>query len=138
MALIKAKVIAKKVWLWAKKFWWAIVLGLSVLIAMLLYLLTRNGAYVATLLDVLESKKAAHDAEMETLNRIHDTEVAERNKRLKEHEKRMREVEEEFAKRGDILSKEKEAELKRLVDEGYNDPEKLSREIAKIFGLEHG
>jgi len=138
VALIKAKVIAKKVWLWAKKFWWAIVLGLSVLIAMLLYLLTRNGAYVATLLDVLESKKAAHDAEMETLNRIHDTEVAERNKRLKEHEKRMREVEEEFAKRGDILSKEKEAELKRLVDEGYNDPEKLSREIAKIFGLEHG
>ena len=138
MALIKAKVIAKKVWLWAKKFWWAIVLGLSVLIAMLLYLLTRNGAYVATLLDVLESKKVAHDAEMETLNRIHDTEVAERNKRLKEHEKRMREVEEEFAKRGDILSKEKEAELKRLVDEGYNDPEKLSREIAKIFGLEHG
>ena len=138
MALIKAKVIAKKVWLWAKKFWWAIVLGLSVLIAMLLYLLTRNGAYVATLLDVLESKKAAHDAEMETLNRIHDTEVAERNKRLKEHEKRMREVEEEFAKRGDILSKEKEAELKRLVDEGYNDPEKLSIELAKIFGLEHG
>jgi len=138
VALIKAKVIAKKVWLWAKKFWWAIVLGLSVLIAMLLYLLTRNGAYVATLLDVLESKKVAHDAEMETLNRIHDTEVAERNKRLKEHEKRMREVEEEFAKRGDILSKEKEAELKRLVDEGYNDPEKLSREIAKIFGLEHG
>ena len=135
MALIKAKVIAKKVWLWAKKFWWAIVLGLSVLIAMLLYLLTRNGAYVATLLDVLESKKAAHDAEMETLNRIHDTEVAERNKRLKEHEKRMREVEEEFAKRGDILSKEKEAELKRLVDESYNDPEKLAKELAEAFGL---
>jgi len=25
-----------------------------------------------------------------------------------------------------------------MVDEGYNDPEKLAREIAAAFGLEHG
>ena len=34
------------------------------------------------------------------------------------------------------LDKEKEAELKRLVDEGYNDPEKLAKELAKAFGME--
>ena len=111
---------------------------LSLAIALLLYLLTRNGAYIASLLDLLEIKRDAHDAEMETLGHIHNTEISEKNERLKEHLKRMGELEEEFAKRGETLDKEKEAELKKLVEEGYNNPEKLSEEIAKAFGLEHG
>ena len=49
---------------------------------------------------------------------------------------RRKEIEDEFKKRGETLDKEKEAELKRIVDEGYNDPEKLARELAKAFGLE--
>ena len=28
-----------------------------------------------------------------------------------------------------------EAELKKMVDEGYNDPEKLAKQIADAFGL---
>jgi flagellar motility protein MotE (MotC chaperone) len=72
---------------------------------------------------------------METLGNIHDAEIAAKNARLKEHEKRRAELEEEFAKRGETLDKRKEAELKRLVDESYNDPEKLARELAEAFGL---
>ena len=44
-------------------------------------------------------------------------------------------LEEEFNKRGETLDKQKEAELKRIVDEGYNDPEKLAKELAKAFGI---
>jgi len=135
MKLAKAKLIAKKVWLWSKKFWWAIVLGLTFVIVVLVGALTRNGAFLATLLDVMESKRAAHDAEMETLDRVHSTEVEEKNKRLKEHQKRMVELEEEFSKRGESLDREKEAELKRIVDEGYNDPEKLAKDLADAFGI---
>ena len=43
--------------------------------------------------------------------------------------------EEEFKKRGEKLDKEKEAELKRLVDEGYNNPEKLAKDLADAFGI---
>ena len=50
----------------------------------------------------------------------------------------MASIQEEFKKRGETLDKQKETELKRLVDESYNNPEKLSREIARLFGLEHG
>ena len=46
--------------------------------------------------------------------------------------------EEEFIKRGETLDAEKEAELKRMVDKGYNDPEKLARDIAEAFGLKNG
>jgi len=136
MTLLKLKTISKKLWLWAKKFWWVIVIGLLFLLAALIGALTRNGALLTGVIDLLEAKRDQHDQEMETLSHIHNTEIAEKNLRLEEHLKRRSELEEEFKKRGETLDKEKEAELKRLVDEGYNDPEKLAKELAKAFGLE--
>jgi len=138
MTLLKAKLILKKSLLWAKKFWWAIIIFLLFLLAAVVGILTRNGAYIAGLLDLMESKSNAHDQEMETLSHIHNTEVAEKNLRLREHFKRRSELEEEFKSRGESLDKEKKAELKRLVDEGYNDPEKLANDIREAFGLKNG
>ena len=137
MGWLRAKLIVKKVWLWAKKFWWAIILGLAFIIALLVWALTRNGAYIAGLLDLIESKRNAHDQEMETLSHIHNTEMSEKNVRLAEHLKRRAGLEKEFKKRGESLNKEKEAELKRIVDESYNDPEKLAKELGKAFGLDY-
>jgi cell division protein FtsB len=136
MTLIKLKTLAKKIWLGAKKFWWVIIIGLLFLCAALIGILTRNGAYLAGVLDLLEAKRDAHDQEMETLSHIHNTEISEKNLRLKEHLKRRSQLEEELKKRGETLDKEKEAELKKLIDEGYNDPEKLASEIAAAFGLD--
>ena len=138
MTLIRLKTVAKKVYLWAKKFWWIVVLSLGLVVSFLVYLLTRNGTYIAGLLDLMESRRDAHDQEMETLAHIHNTEVAEKNLRLEEHLKRRAELEEEYKKRGEELSKEKEAELKKIVDESYNDPEKLARELAEAFGIKNG
>lgn len=135
MNLLKLKLIFKKVWLWAKKFWWAIVIVLLFLCACLIGALSRNGAFLASVLDLMDSRRNAHDQEMDTLVHIHNTEVAEKNARLDEHLKRKAQVEEEFAARGETLDKQREAELKRLVDEGYNDPEKLAKELADAFGL---
>tara|TARA_R110002020_G_scaffold107012_1_gene248806 strand:+ start:673 stop:1095 length:423 start_codon:yes stop_codon:yes gene_type:complete len=137
MTLLKIKTISKKLWLYAKKFWWVIVIGLLFAIAALIGALTRNGVLLAGVMDLLESKRDAHDQEMETLAHIHNTEVAEKNLRLEEHLKRKLQLEEEFRKRGESLDKEKEAELKRLIDESYNNPEKLARQLAEAFGLEY-
>ena len=135
MTLLKLKTISKKLWLWAKKFWWIIVVGLLFVCAALVGALTRNGAFLAGVIDLLEAKRDSHDQEMETLSHIHNTEIAEKNLRLQEHLKRKSEIEEEFKKRGESLDKQKEAELKRIVDEGYNDPEKLAKDLAKAFGI---
>jgi len=136
VTLLKLKTISKKLWLWAKKFWWVIVVALLFLCACLIGALTRNGTLLAGVLDLMDAKKDQHDQEMETLMSIHETEVAEKNKRLREHLRRKAEIEEEFEKRGETLDRKKEAELKRIVDEGYNDPEKLAKELAKAFGME--
>ena len=136
MTLLKLKTISKKLWLWSKKFWWVIIIVLLFLGACLLGLLTRNAAFLAGVLDLMESKRDQHDQEMETLAHIHNTEIAEKNTRLKEHIKQRAQIKEEFEKRGETLDKQKEAELKRIVDEGYNDPEKLAKDLAKAFGME--
>ena len=138
MSLLKLKVAAKKSWLVAKKFWWAIVLGLLFVVVALISALTRRAALFTSVLELIDSKQQAHDAEMETIERIHSAETEEKNKRLAEHQKRMAELEEEFARRGQELDSKKKSALKKLVDESYNDPEKLSREIAAAFGLKHG
>ena len=138
MNLLKIKLIAKKSWLYAKKFWWILVTCLLLIIAFLLWALTRNGAFVATLVELLEAKNDAHDSEMETLTHIHNTEVEKKNIRIKEHQKKLEELGEEFKNRNETLDRKKKAELKKIVDESYNDPEKLSREIAEAFGLKHG
>ena len=138
ISAIKVKTFVKKAWLWAKKFWWALVLFLLFLCAALFGALSRNGAFLASVLDLMDAKREAHQKEMDTLVHIHDTEVSEKNARLEEHLKRRTELEEEFKKRGETLDKEKEAELKRLVDESYNDPEKLAQQLAEAFGLKNG
>jgi len=135
---MKFVLFAKKAWLWAKKFWWAIVVALLFVAAGFFSLLMRNGVLLARVMDLFDATRDAHDQEMETLSHIHNTEVAEKNLRLQEHSKRKEMLEKKFEERGEKLDKQKEAELKRLVDEGYNDPEALAREIAKQFGLENG
>ena len=135
---MKIKLFAKQAWLWAKKFWWVIIIALLFVGAALASALLRNGVLLARVMDLLDAKRNQHDQEMETLSHIHNTEVAEKNLRLEEHLKRKKELRRELEARGDDLNKKKEAELKKLVDEGYNDPEKLAKEIARAFGLENG
>jgi hypothetical protein len=135
---MKIKLFAKQAWLWAKKFWWVIVIALLFVGAALASALLRNGVLLARVMDLLDAKRDQHDQEMETLSHIHNTEVAEKNLRLDEHLNKKEELKRELEQRGTALNKEKEAELKKLVDEGYNDPEKLAKQIADAFGLENG
>ena len=135
---MKIKLLAKQAWLWAKKFWWAIVIVLLFIGAALASALMRNGVMLARVMDLLDAKRNQHDQEMETLSHIHNTEVSEKNLRLEQHLKITKQLKEQYEKEGKLLDKRKEAELKKLVDEGYNDPEKLAKEIAKAFGLENG
>ena len=135
---MKLKLLAKQAWLWAKKFWWAIIIVLLFIGAALASALMRNGVLLARVMDLLDAKRNQHDQEMETLSHIHNTEVSEKNLRLEQHLKITKQLKEQYEKEGKLLDRRKEAELKKLVDEGYNDPEKLAKEIADAFGLENG
>ena len=135
---MKTKLIAKQAWLWAKKFWWAIVIVLLFIGAALASALMRNGVLLARVMDLLQAKRDQHDQEMETLSHVHNTEIDEKNRRLEQHLQEKDDIQRKFEEEADKLDKAKEEELKKLVDESYNDPEKLAKEIADAFGLENG
>ena len=138
MTVNKITLLSKKAWVLAKRFWWAIVLLVLVLCAGLISIVMRNGALFKRAMDLFESKRDQHDQEIETLSHIHNTEIAEKNLRLEEHLKEKENLKKAFEEDSDRLDKAKEAKLKKLVDEGYNDPEKLAKQIANTFGLEDG
>ena len=135
ITILRVKTFIKKAFLWAKKFWWAIIIALLFVCAGLVSMLTRNAGVLASVLDLLDIKRDAHDQEMDTLAHIHNSELAEKNDRLQQHLKQRAEIEAELKKKGEELTKEKEAELKKLVDESYNDPEELAKKLAEAFGL---
>jgi septal ring factor EnvC (AmiA/AmiB activator) len=138
MSLMKIKLFFNKSKIFLKKYWWLSILALALVVASFIYFTTRNGAYVAMILDMFEKKKDQHDQELETLNHIHNTEIQEKNLKLAEHNKRLQELEEEFKSKNLELDKKKKQVLKELVDDNYHNPDVLSRKIAEEFGLEHG
>jgi len=57
---------------------------------------------------------------------------------LAEYNKNIEILEKEYAEKNQELEADKKKEIKKLVEEGYNDPDVLARELARLFGLEHG
>lgn len=121
-----------------KHHWYVPLLLMVFIIAILIWALTKNGAYVAALLDIMENSRASYKKEIETLNEINTRDTQERNRILNEYNKNIEKLEKEYADKDQELESKKKKEIKKLVEEGYNDPEGLSREIARLYGLEHG
>jgi len=138
MKWLAVKVSLKKGWVWTKKHWWAPVLFLLMLVGFLLFLLTKNSAFLTAVMDAYEGSRESYKKEIEVLNETHKKEAEEKSKVLEEYNKNLKALEEEYATRDEALSSEKKRELKKLIEESYNDPEKLSRELARLYGLEHG
>ena len=138
MKWLAAKTFLKKTWAWTKANWWIPIMLLLLLVGFLVYLLTRNGMMLTAVLDAFEGSRESYKNEIESLNESYQKEAEEKSKILEEYNKNLEAIEEEYAARHETLDAAKKKELKELVDESYNDPEKLSTEIAKLFGLEHG
>lgn len=138
MNLLLLKSRFKKVFSWLKHHWYVPLLVLALIIAVLIWTVTRNGAYIATLLDVLENSRESYRKEVEKLNEIRRREDEEKQRVLSEYNKNIEKLEKEYADNNEELNAAKKKEIKKLVEEGYNDPERLSRELARLYGLEHG
>jgi len=128
----------KKAWVWFKNHWYIPFVALLMLCAFLIFLITKNSMYVGSLLGLLDSSKANYDRERQALEDIGRKEREAKDRILKEYDSRLKELEKEYSDRGIELDESKKKELKRIVEEGYTDPESLSRELARLFGLEHG
>ena len=138
MKWLAAKKALKKAWVWTKAHWWAPLLFLLGAVGFLIFILTKNSAFLAAVMDAAEGARESYKKEIETLNELHRKEAEEKSKVLEEYNKSLKALEEEYAKRNESLNAKKKKELKKLVEESYNDPDKLAKELAKLYGLEYG
>ena len=138
MNLLLFKNRVKKAWSWLKHHWYVPLAVMGLIIAFLIYLLTKNSMFVGLLTDVLDNASDSHRAEVDKLNEIHAHETRERSRILKEYNKNVEKLEKEYAAKDRELDEKKKKEIKKLVEEGYNEPDVLARELARLFGLEHG
>jgi hypothetical protein len=138
MKWLVIKKFLKKAWAWIKTHAWAPILALLGVIGFLLFVITRNSAFLAAVLDAAEGSRESYKKEVDLLNESHKEEAEEKSKILEEYNKNLKALEEEYAKRNESLDSKKKKELKKLVEESYNDPDKLTRELARLYGLKHG
>ena len=138
MKWLAVKTFLKKAWTWTKRHAWLPVLFLLGVIGFLLFVITRNSAFLASVLDAFEGSRESYKKEVEALDEIHKKEAEEKTKVLEAYNKNLKILEEEYAKRNESLGAKKKSELKKLVEESYNDSDRLARELARLYGLEHG
>lgn len=138
MKWLAIKTALKKVWVWTKTHWWAPVLFLLMVVGLLLFALTKNSAFLTAVIDAYEGSRESYKKEIEVLNETHKKEAEEKSRVLEEYNKNLKALEEEYANRNETLGSEKKKELKKLVEESYNDPDMLARELARLYGLENG
>ena len=138
MKLLLLKNRLKKGWAGLKHHWYVPLVVMALLVALLIWALTKNSMFVGMLMDVMENSRVSHRAEVDKLNEIHNRESDARKSILNEYNKNIELLEKEYAEKDKELDTKKKKEIKRLVKEGYNNPDKLARELANLYGLEHG
>ncbi len=127
---LAVKTFFKKVLVWCKKYW-QILVGAA--IPVVIWLLTRKSD---NLDEVLQRIKEDHDKEIDIINKSHDKEIELREKALKDHEERLKVIEEEHAKAEVELSNKKKKQIDKIVRENQESPEEITKRIAEITGLE--
>ena len=138
MKWLAIKKFLKKGRVWIKAHAWVPILFLLGIVGFLLFVLTRNSAFLASVIDAADGARENYKKEIDLLNESHKKETEEKSRVLEEYNKNLKALEEEYAKRNEALGSQKKKELKKLIEESYNDPDKLAKELARLYGLEHG
>ena len=138
MKLLAVKHFLKKAWAWTKTHWYVPFIVILIIFGFVIWGVTKNAMLLTSMMDVLRSSRDSYKEQSEALESIHRKEIVGRNKVIEEYNKNLKALEEEYETREEELDSKKKKELKSLVEESYNDPEKLASEIARLYGFENG
>lgn len=127
--------IMEKIWTFIKCYYKPILVVLGILIiGIITFSIFRNSS---KLKDVLNAAKDSYDEQIKILENV-KVEKLENEKKLKDlYESNKKVIEEEYKKENLKLNKENHKELKKLVHFYNENPEKLTEEISKEFGIEN-
>ena len=130
MTIFALKSTVKKLWAWCKRNWKFLV-GLA--IPFLICLLARRKFNYSEISDRI---KEDYEKEIHIINESHEIEKSKKILAQKRYESTIAAIEKEYADREKKLSKSKKSEIKRVIEKNVEDPDEITRRIAKITGFE--
>jgi len=127
----------KKVPTYLKKFWaWVKVNGhivLVVSISAVVFLLTRKRTDLSK---VISEKKENYKSQIEAIEQSHTEEIEKRDKAITRYHEAIRLAEEKYAEKEEILDERKRERVREIIDSNSEDPDAITRELAKELGFE--
>lgn len=121
-----------KVLHFVKQYWKEILVGFAVLFLVSGWSYDHSG--------LVKSQKLAeqtYEAQLKNDKKLHEEELAKKNKALKEYEDNIAKLEKDYEvlkKKIDVKKKKRE---KEIIDMANNNPSKLAEQIHNNFGFEH-
>jgi flagellar biosynthesis/type III secretory pathway M-ring protein FliF/YscJ len=125
------KASLKKIWTWIKHYWYVPAVIVYTLFLWFVFG-KKDKAH-----EVLKIREKSLEDQIKIINDSHKEEIELRDKILKKYNDLVTKMEESFRRDEKELEDNKKKEIKKLVENYYNDPEELAKLIAEKYGFEY-
>ena len=130
MTFLALKSTVKKSWAWCKHNWKFLV---GLIIPFLVCLLARRKFNAKEISDRI---KDDYEKEIQVINESHTMEKEKKAIAEKRYKFTVAAIEKKFSTREKSLSQSKKNEIKRIIEKNADDPNEITRRLAKITGFE--
>lgn len=125
------KASLKKIWTWIKHYWYVPAVIVYTLFLWFVFG-KKDKAH-----EVLKIREKSLEEQINVINDSHKEEIEKRDEILKKYNDLVTKMEESFRRDEKELEDDKKKEIKKLVENYYNDPEELAKLIAEKYGFEY-
>ncbi len=123
-------------WAWAKKYW---QIGLIVAaVGLVIMFKMQAAAQVERAMKEIEAVEDRHKKELIKINDAHDAQIKEREANLKALEQKLADIEKVYDEAKKKLDDAKRVEIKKIVEEHYDDPVELAKQLSEATGIPIG
>ena len=132
MSWLLFKEFCAKSWVWLKEHW---QIPFLVVWSIVVWVMARKDFDAA--LEVIDAKKKSYEEQIAAIKDAHNKEILERENLIKEYNEMLSRVEKDLEAKEKELEEHHKARIREVVVKSKNNPEKVKKEIERIFDFKH-
>ena len=121
----------KKMYSWLKSYW---PVPLILIVVFVVSIALRR--VPLSLMQIISKRRAMHEEEVRQIEQIHSEEIDDREKALDAYQKTMDAIEEKYKEDSSALNAIKKDKIKKIVENSYNNPDELTKQLSEQMGFE--
>ena len=119
-----------KINFFVKKYWQLLLLIIGAIVGILLFKRTDD-----TFTDKLKKIQAAHNKEIEQIEKIHEQEKKEHQENVKKLQNTLDSIQKQYDDAKKDLDENKKKEIEKIVKKYKNDPNALTKRLSDVTGF---